>query len=77
MHSCALSSSKVVLELVIALQEVAIRSVTKTQVEVENGEDEEEAAETVSVYASVAGCLSVYMFEKPSNLVQMSIRCHR
>lgn len=31
------------------LQEVARRSVTKTQVEVENGEEEEEVAQTVSI----------------------------
>lgn len=35
---------------VAVVQEVATRSVTKTQVEVENGDEEEEVVQTVSVF---------------------------
>lgn len=35
---------------VTVVQEVARRSVTKTQVEVENGDEEEEVVQTVSVF---------------------------
>lgn len=46
------------LPLSLTSQEVAKRSVTRTQVEVENGGEEKEAVQTVSSAASTPVCVS-------------------